>query len=72
VRRECDWGRVRYERDKERRERERKIFGGGVDTITILSDSVLSKTAIFPEKREGNMHSSNESARVWLLRKTNV
>ena len=30
------------------------------------------KTAIFPETREGNMHSSNESARGWLLREANV
>jgi len=28
------------------------------------SDSVLSKMAIFPETKEGNMHSSNESTRV--------
>ena len=37
-----------------------------------ISDSVLSKTAIFPETREGNMYSSNESARGSSLREANV
>jgi len=30
------------------------------------------KTAIFPETRKGNMHSSNESARGWSLSEANV
>jgi len=30
------------------------------------------KTAIFPETREGNIHSSNESAQAWLLREANI
>jgi len=39
-----------------------------------MSDSVLSKTAIFPGTMEGNVHSFNQSASGWSprLRKANV
>jgi len=36
------------------------------------SESVLSKMAIFPETKEGNVHIYNESARGWSLREANV
>jgi len=36
------------------------------------SNPVKSKIAIFPETREGNVHSSNKSARCWSLRKAYV
>ena len=39
---------------------------------SILSDSVLSKTAIFPQKERRKREISNESAQGSLLRETNV
>jgi len=43
-----------------------------VCVFVCVSDSVLSKVAIFPETREGNVYSSNEFARGSSLREANV
>ena len=40
--------------------------------VLVLANFVLSKMAIFPETKEGNVHSSNGSARGWSLREVNV
>jgi len=39
-----------------------------LDELHFSSDAVLSKMAIFPATREGNVHISEEFARVWLQR----
>ena len=40
--------------------------------LTMKAIPSYQKTAIFPETRKGNMHSSNESARGWSLSEANV
>ena len=45
---------------------------GGRRAKQLTSDSVLSKTAIFPQKEGRKREISNESARGLSLRKANV